>query len=252
MKLHILSDLHIEFGDLKIPNVDSDLTILSGDIYIGTKGLNWIKHNFKNKEVVYVLGNHEYYHCVMPEVCDILIKETKNTSIHVLENDELIIDDVVILGCTLWTNFELYGDAEVAANYAKSVMNDYNLIKCMPGYRSLDPSDTIGFYNKSFNWLSKKIKEHKDKKIIVVTHNAPSTKSCLAKYKNDLLTAAFVVDLEEFINDSNIKLWIHGHIHSVADYMIGNTRIICNSRGYCGPFDTNESEGFDSGLVIDV
>ena len=169
-----------------------------------------------------------------------------------LENDELVIEDTVILGCTLWTNLELYGDAEVAADHAKSMMNDYRIIKLTPDYRVLTTADTIGFYNKSFSWLSKKVKEHKDKKIVVVTHNAPSIKSCLTKYKNDILTAAFVADLEGFISDSNIKVWIHGHLHNTSDYMIGDTNIICNSRGYCGSFDSNESEGFDSGLVINV
>ena len=252
MKLHILSDLHIEFGDLKIPKVDSDIVILSGDIHVGTSGLGWIKRKFKDKKVVYVLGNHEYYHGIIPEVCNTLIEKSKDTNIHVLENDELVIGDVVILGCTLWTNFELYGDVEVAANHAKAMMNDYRTIKVLPDYTVWKPYDTIKVYNKSFNWLNKKVEEHKDKKIVVVTHNAPSIKSCLAKYKNDLLTAAFVVDLEEFIGDSNIKLWAHGHIHNTADYMIGNTKVICNSRGYCGAFGSNESEGFDSGLVINI
>ena len=252
MKLHILSDLHIEFGDLKIPKVDSDIIILAGDIHIGMKGLGWIKRKFKDKEVVYVLGNHEYYHGIIPELYNAMVKKSKGTNTHVLENDELVIGDVVILGCTLWTNFELYGNVEVAANHAKAMMNDFRVIKTMPGYGVLDPFEVIEIYNKSFTWLSKKVEEHKDKKIVVVTHNAPSIKSCLAKYKNDLLTAAFVVDLEEFIGDSSIKLWAHGHIHNTADYVVGNTRVVCNSRGYCGAFGSNESEGFDSGLVIEI
>lgn len=252
MNLHILSDLHIEFGDLKIPNVDSDVVILAGDIHIGEKGLGWIKRKFKGKEVVYVLGNHEYYHGIIPELCGVLKEKSKDTNIHVLENDVLVIGDVVILGCTLWTNFELYGNADVAADHARACMNDYRTIKTTPEYKVWAPSDTIKVYNKSFNWLSKKVEEYKDKKIVVVTHNAPSINSCLGKYKNDLLTAAFVVDLEEFIGDSNIKLWVHGHVHNSANYMIGNTKVICNSRGYCGPFESNENELFDSSLVINI
>ena len=30
------------------------------------------------------------------------------------------------------------------------------------------------------------------------------------------------------------KLWIHGHMHNRSDYMIGDTRIVCNPRGYAG------------------
>jgi predicted phosphodiesterase len=57
MKLHILSDLHVEFGDMKTPYVESDVVVLAGDVHIGTKGLNWIKNKFKGKEVIYILGN---------------------------------------------------------------------------------------------------------------------------------------------------------------------------------------------------
>ena len=34
------------------------------------------------------------------------------------------------------------------------------------------------------------------------------------------------------MDNPNIKLWIHGHVHNNFDYMIGDTRVICNPRGY--------------------
>ena len=41
--------------------------------------------------------------------------------------------------------------------------------------------------------------------------------------------------LDEFIMDHpQIKLWTHGHTHEPFDYMIGETRIFCNPRGYIG------------------
>ena len=251
-KLHILSDLHIEFGDMKTPDIESDVIVLAGDVHIGTKGLNWIKNKFKNKEIIYILGNHEYYYGIIPELTDILKKKSEDINIHILENEELIINDVVFLGCTLWTDFDLYGDIESAVNYSKTMMNDYRLIRVMPGYRRLDTSDVIGFHNESFKWLSEKVEEYKDKKIVVVTHNGPSIKSCLPKYKNDPLTASFVSNLESFIENNNIHTWIHGHIHNSADYMIGNTRIICNPRGYCRDFDENENIKFKYDLVVEV
>ena len=42
-------------------------------------------------------------------------------------------------------------------------------------------------------------------------------------------------NLEEFIMDRpNIKLWTHGHTHEDFDYMVGDTRVVCNPRGYIG------------------
>jgi hypothetical protein len=35
-----------------------------------------------------------------------------------------------------------------------------------------------------------------------------------------------------------IKLWTHGHTHHKFDYMIGETRIVCNPRGYEGYEDS--------------
>ena len=34
------------------------------------------------------------------------------------------------------------------------------------------------------------------------------------------------------MDNPNMKLWIHGHVHNNFDYMIGDTRVICNPRGY--------------------
>ena len=35
MKLHILNDLHIEFGDFEPPATDADVVIQAGDIGVG-------------------------------------------------------------------------------------------------------------------------------------------------------------------------------------------------------------------------
>lgn len=61
MKLHILTDLHLEFGPFYPPETDADLVILAGDTDVGTKGITWAKEAFIGKQVVYVPGNHEYY-----------------------------------------------------------------------------------------------------------------------------------------------------------------------------------------------
>ena len=34
--------------------------------------------------------------------------------------------------------------------------------------------------------------------------------------------------------DAKIVLWTHGHMHDPLDYMIGDTRVVCNPRGYVG------------------
>ena len=107
MKLQILSDLHLEFAPCQIVNTDADVVILAGDIHLGDRGYKWAEQNIKNKEVIYVLGNHEFYKEATPRLFEKLKKETKGTNIHVLENESISIGGVKFLGCTLWTDFEL-------------------------------------------------------------------------------------------------------------------------------------------------
>ena len=42
-------------------------------------------------------------------------------------------------------------------------------------------------------------------------------------------------------------LWVHGHLHWRRDYVVGDTRVICNPRGYA-----REHGGFDSRFVVEV
>ena len=75
--------------------------------------------------------------------------------------------------------------------------------------------------------------EYHNRPIIVVTHHAPSMYSVAEQYKNDLLSAAFASNLNQFIIEHpQIRLWAHGHCHAPCDYILGETRIICEPFGY--------------------
>jgi len=101
MKLHILNDLHIEFEDFEPPATDADVVVLAGDIGVGLEGLHWAKSRFPDRSVIYVPGNHElYYHDIA------MIDEMKAQSpkhIHVLNDDQVVIEGVRFLGGILWT-----------------------------------------------------------------------------------------------------------------------------------------------------
>ena len=76
--------------------------------------------------------------------------------------------------------------------------------------------------------------EKVDQKFVVCTHHTPSFQSCAEYYMNDtIMNGAYHSSLEEFILDRpQIKLWTHGHTHDDFDYMVGETRVVCNPRGY--------------------
>ena len=87
----------------------------------------------------------------------------------------------------------------------------------------------------------------------MVSHHSPSYLSISEKYKNDHeMNGGYHSDLSRFIlNNPNIVLWTHGHTHDVLDYKIGETRIICNPRGYEGDSYT-ENTGWNPNLLLEI
>jgi predicted phosphodiesterase len=248
MKLRIYSDLHIEFAPFVPEPQNADVVILAGDIHVGKKGIEWAQRHFPDQPVIYVLGNHEYYRCAYPKHLADLRQMTIGTNIHLLENDRVEIADVVFLGCTLWTDFELLGDPRVAGGHATERMTDYRVIRVSPVYRKLRSIDTAAIHRKSLEWLKAAFVQDAGRKIVVVTHHGPSAQSLQEYQRSELLSAAYVSNLDEFVARSGAALWVHGHVHNQRDYHIGGTRVVCNPRGYVD----EPNFGFDPGLTIAV
>jgi Icc-related predicted phosphoesterase len=90
-------------------------------------------------------------------------------------------------------------------------------------------------------------------KTVVMTHHAPSFQSISPHYAGSDLNAAYASELYNAYSDDAMPiLHIHGHVHDSFDYMLGDTRVVCNPRGYLnmGPGDLNSK--FNPNLVIDV
>jgi Icc-related predicted phosphoesterase len=244
MKLHILSDLHIEYAPFTPPETGADAVILAGDIHSGTKGISWAKDTFPNSAVMYIPGNHEYYGQALPDHTSKLKALAQGSNVRILENDTVVLDEVVFVGCTLWTDFELFGNPRVAGYYATQSMTDYRRIRVNPDYRKLRSLDTAGTHYSSRHWLAQQFEQHRGAKIVVVTHHAPSTKSLPEGYEDDILSAAYASHLDEFVELSGACLWIHGHVHKPVDYLIGTTRVICNPKGYPDEHNTDFAPGY--------
>ncbi|WP_309706969.1 hypothetical protein [Armatimonas sp.] len=56
MRLHILSDLHQEFGERDVPRMDCDAVVLAGDVGTKMRGLEWIQRRFPEIPVLYICG----------------------------------------------------------------------------------------------------------------------------------------------------------------------------------------------------
>jgi Icc-related predicted phosphoesterase len=96
------------------------------------------------------------------------------------------------------------------------------------------PEDAVEDHKKMFGFIQSVIEGRTDEKFVVVGHHAPSRKSTHPRYASEeLMNGGYSSSLDEYIMDHpQIKLWTHGHTHEDFDYMIGDTRIVCNPRGY--------------------
>ena len=248
MRLHVLSDLHLEFGITELPTTDADVVVLAGDIHVGREGKQWIRRQFPEQHVVYVLGNHEFYRHSIPELTEELKRDRDDKHIHLLENEAVEVDGFTFLGCTLWTDFLLWPDSNAAMLIAQHGISDYAVIEVNSEHRVLHPQDTVRLNAQSVAWLKGEFARYDPTKTIVITHHAPSPRSIPPSHAGDVLSAAFVCDLEGLIGESQVPLWIHGHTHFNVDYTIGSTRILSNQRGY--PHEP--AAGFDPRLVVKV
>lgn len=267
MKVAVCSDLHLEFQDINLTNDEgAEVLILSGDIMIA-EDLHNHKHfdynpytsgaladlgrrqqtalrfrdflkrcSFQFPHVMYVAGNHEFYHGKWKASLQDLRNECAVfPNVYFLENDIKTIGEHTFIGCTLWTDCNK-GDP-LTLHALTDMMNDFRIIRNDEhGYTKLRPAHAMYRHHQSMSYIKNIVQGMHDEKFVVVGHHAPSKQSTHPKYQNDyLMNGGYSSDLSEFILDHpQIKLWTHGHTHDPFDYMIGTTRIVCNPRGYSG------------------
>ena len=250
MRIHVLADLHLEFGDYAPNPVEADVVVLAGDIHIKGQAIPWIQRVYPKTPVVYVAGNHEYYRKALPKMDDDLRRAALGTNIHFLENEQYILGNVRFLGCVLWTNFTLFGfdKRESCMQAAERAMLDYALIRVSPKYGKLTPLHSAILHRQSRKWLEEQLAKPFAGKTVVITHHAPSLQSLQKRFRNDPVSTAFGEDLDAFIQKHAPDLWIHGHTHHCADYSIGSCRVMSNQRGY----PDEPSKEFRPDLVVEI
>lgn len=236
MRIRYLSDLHLEFS-CGIPCLDpigEDVIVLAGDIEVGTAGITWAKELFPNTPVLYVLGNHEFY----GHHFDDLIAEARaacaGSNVQLLENDAAVIGGVRFLGCSLWTDFQLLGEArrDEALNEARVCMNDFHYISRGPAglRRGLRPIETAERHLLSRRWLEREITKSNEP-VVVVTHHAPCTGTSDPQHEGNILSPAFASELTALMLPP-VKAWIFGHTHYSVDVEVQGVRVLSNQRCY--------------------
>lgn len=245
-----ISDLHIEFmpgkPDLRThPKVagffrhQADIVVCAGDMHPGTVGLTWLRRQYPDSEIVVVAGNHDFWSRNHKRHIDRLYNKARSLDIHFLENDTTIIHGVKFIGATLWSDYNLLGDPDKAMEDAMQ-MNDYRRIRIADGRAKITPQYLLSVHQKSRAFIEEQLEGSSEKKY-VVTHHAPSSLS-LDMSKDREIQPCYASNLDEMISRKGPAYWHHGHLHNSSNYLIGNTRVICNPFGYW-PDDLNPLYG---------
>jgi UDP-2,3-diacylglucosamine pyrophosphatase LpxH len=210
---------------------------VAGDIDAGTAGVTWAATTFRSLPVIYVAGNHEFYRHEHGQLIGALREAAMATeNVRFLDRDEMAFDlrgrSVRVLGCTAWTDYQLYGGplAREAKERAMALMYDHKRISF--GARIFHPDDALELHLQAASWLDARLPQDSAGTTIVVTHHAPAPESVEPRFRGDSLSPAFASDLTSLMHRHRPELWIHGHTHYNVDYAVGSTRVVSHQWGY--------------------
>jgi hypothetical protein len=260
MKIALVSDVHLEFGDLDFENDSgADVLILGGDICVATDMAQRDPYNTMGEQyrsnrfhdffqrccsrfphVIFIVGNHEHYHGdfakTVPHFKDVL---GYLPNLHILEKETFVLDDITFIGGTLWTDMNKRDNRTL--HDVSRMMNDFRCVdnsaktedhRGWPG--RFTTTDAANDHDAMVAFIDQTVAANPAGRYVVVGHHAPSKLSTHPRYQDQfIMNGGYSSELDDFIQDHpQIKLWTHGHTHEDFDYMIAGCRILCNPRGY--------------------
>lgn len=234
----LMSDLHLEFRSnsgwskiLDMKNNPADVLILAGDIGVAERGELYAFLDvacIHYPSVLMVMGNHEHYSGNFLYTKNIIDAATQDKpNFHLLECDHIDLDGVRYIGATMWTDYNK--NNPLTKLHVSGVMSDYRVIKY--GDRKLLVDDIYAVHVRTRKYLSDMLDQPFDGIKVVITHHAPNEQSVPNQYKDDVQTNyGYYSDCAELLGKS--KYWLHGHMHSFAEYDANGTKVVVNPLGY--------------------
>jgi len=255
MSVLIIADLHLDLwladGRDPFAAVDPDLLagldalIIAGDLSNKPK-VRWphaIRHlsRYVDPARIHLLpGNHDYYDHTLDgdgRLAAIACSE----GAHLAQKAELVIGNMRLLCCTLWTDFELGDDAGHAQRIAIRGMNDYQYIRmARAGHRRIWPVDTATVHADHRQWLEGRLATPFAGRTLVVTHHCPHP-SLIGDQQGEL-AAAYGSDLLGLIARFEPEAWFFGHTHHRHEVQEGPTLVRNVSLGYPREVEGGEAE----------
>ena len=253
MKIQIVSDLHLEFltvvevlevADRISYKTNADVLVLAGDICSLNKRSSGNFSYFldavqeKYKDIIYVMGNHEYYGTSYSDVKELMrrtIQYRPNTPLTVLENKSITIGDITFYGTTLW--FE----ETVQSSLIRYNLNDYKCIK------DFTPDE----YCREAIKFIKSIEDTESKKVLI-THHVPHSGFISPRYVGNEMNCFYLNEVGKYLDKFDLVTFGHSH-DSVRQQFSDRCLALSNPRGYVNfPSTEGENENFEYQLIVEV
>lgn len=252
MRIHVQSDLHLEQSVIQESAIASDVAVCAGDIgsLVTTKEKDKLRKYFEDRKmlaehVIWVLGNHEFYHMQYEDCLAEAEKLAKECGVilmdEVLGTENQVIDGVTFWGATLWSDLGA-GDWFIRDSVSRNI-NDFYVIK--NGQRNFSTSLMTDINRRTrdkINWDAD----------VVITHFSPIMIKHPRFPLNQITYYFNNTGMDDRIMDSNIKFWIYGHTHHSHVEDLNGTLVVSNQHGYAGEGWEPEACGFDPNFIIEV
>nr|WP_249158424.1 metallophosphoesterase [Bradyrhizobium jicamae] len=254
-----MSDLHSDFRGFPgypppVPGVS--VIVVAGDTRQGlAAALRELRVAYPPPlEVVVVAGNHEFWaRPALPAAIDEGRRVAADLGLHYLENNVAVIGGttgVRFVGCTLWSDYALFGEASRAAAMRAALegMRDHKRIKWQSNpWARFRPQEARALHLTSRSFLEAALAESHTGPTVVVTHFAPAIQAVSLRHRDGLLAASACTDLTPLVDRFAPTAWISGHTHFAYRMTRGPTLMLSNPHGY-----PDERLGFDPLLTIEV
>ena len=177
--LILMSDLHVDFHLEKgtgkflitpetllpqdvLQHPQNFIVCIAGDIDNKiSRGLRWLKEfalAYPALEIVFVLGNHDFYGEVF-DTLPALVREweklNKIKNLHFIERSVFQIENMVFFGGTMWTNFLDEDPALVFGNAAQQI-NDFSYIFHQHYGNPIPPSIMLEKHKRTVDFIFEK------------------------------------------------------------------------------------------------
>lgn len=240
MRALVLGDLHLDrwrrvgrdpIGPIASRLRHLDLLILAGDSHNHADGgwadvISELSRHMDPERVRFVPGNHDYYGEVLGGD-DRLRDLARAAGADLAQKDVILLGDVRILCCTLWTDFGIRGTPDADMRIAAETLSDYDWIRSPRG-GLIRPADTVEIFRDHAAWLDAEMSLPWEGRTVVVTHHAPSAR-VMADERN---AAAFGSDLDAMIRKRSPDVWLSAHTHRHLRSAVGGTALRNVSLGY--------------------